>query len=681
MIGRLKFFVPLWLTLTTPLLGGQGLIAGASAFPARAVFGQTVVLVGTEANIAEGPRVYRWSVEESPTAVELEGNDQLVATFTAPETAGSYRFRFMATGAFTAASGTVTVEVAESGPEAGLAAGLTVCAEGGNQPATATVPAGIVVRGGSQATIEAQDGVDPDDTVIADPDPVSGVFYQWAVVQGAGLLQDEDLAGTDTAAVRFTAPPVNEETALAVALRVSDPAGCGTLYGVAVLVTPGPPVLTVEARIGDQVLPSGDRVVAGEQIALEAQIDPATSPAGVGQFSFNWEQIGGPEVELDRQGAAASFTAPPLDQAEVLTFEATAADGMDSVTATISLIAAPPDLFFSQVAFGPFQNLFFRTVLVLVNDRDTPAENVTVAFFDFDGNPLPLALDGNPLDPETPLVIEAGLSRSLALEAPAGVTTVGWGRVRSDVRLTGLVLYQLRESEALVSEVSLFSSPRARSFSTFFGRDDGLAIAAANPGAAVTQLSVRIVGEDGEATVLSTTLPLESTTQLARFLDASFFDAELPPDFERGTIIVESYDEPVIVTVLKTDAVGLAFSTLPVSTRPRPSNLRPVARLTYRIGAMGPFLEPDSSNPIAVSAPAEITLDAGLSVDPEEGPLNYAFSLETNLSSGGAVLEGVTETLRIVRIAEGTAGTVRVDLTVTDSGGLSDTISIVFNAS
>ncbi len=685
---RFLFSVIVLLWTQSAWAGPQEPTIAASGFPARAEFGRTVALIGAAAGFRPGPVEYRWTQLDldSTPAVQISAANTRVASFTAPAQAATLRFQFRATAAFQAATDTVAIEVAESNPMDGVSRGFAICPEAGNQPAVAMVPAGLTVESGAQANLAATGGNDPDNS-----GGLAEVVYQWSVLEGRGVLADEDLSGRETDAVAFVAPDVSSETIVAISLLVSDSQGCGTSYPVAVLVQPQPPPLTasVTARLGTQELPPGDRLVAGESIRLSPGAAYPPGDPQPSQVDFSWRQVEGPPVDLVVDPSGAGFTAPDVESDSAIAFELTADDGERSAQAVISFVIAPAELYFSQVAFGPFRDLLLRTVLVLTNDRDIPAADVRLEFYDFTGAPLALTVDGQVLDPNTPLTIGPGLSRSFTLEGPMDLTTVGWGRVRSDVRLTGLVLYQLvnQGDGTLSSEVSLFASAFGQRFTTYFGRSDGLAMAIANPGQDPTEVSVRVLGEGAAPTeVVERSLQLPPGRQVARFLDASLFEMDFPVDFQAGTLVVESFDAPTILTILKTDAVGLPFSTLPVSTRPSaqrppPPNDPPVARLLYRVGSSGPFLEVSDGQPVALQAPVEVTLDAGLSSDPEGGALTVMFNLETNLTAGGASLQNVNQSLRLLSIAPETVGTVRVTVTVTDAGGLSASATIVFELS
>jgi hypothetical protein len=149
---------------------------------------------------------------------------------------------------------------------------------------------------------------------------------------------------------------------------------------------------------------------------------------------------------------------------------------------------------------------------------------------------------------------------------PDGTIKAGWGKVSSNVRLTGLVLYRLLDAEShrLNSEVSLFASTRGSSFVTFYSLDDGLAVAIANPGQERATLNIKVLDEElgPDFPLASTPVILQPGGQTARFLD---FRNVLPPDFDTGSLVIEGTGR-VIVTVLKTRD-GVAHSTLPLAIR------------------------------------------------------------------------------------------------------------------
>ncbi|MFQ5739289.1 MAG: hypothetical protein ACE5JX_09760 [Acidobacteriota bacterium] len=595
--------------------------------------------------------------------------------------------------ALTAASGWVQVEGAGqpagstlSPFGSGIAPGVVVCSDPGNQPAVATVPSMVTVEGGNTVTITADNGNDPDDTtVFVSGIELKGVFYTWEVVSGAEFVAS--LLGSQTSVVTLTTKPVTQDSSLTLTVTVNDPAGCGTVYTVAVSITaveitnlpptarltyqlegsgqvlsaPAFPVtviaptsITLDAggstdegplvfaftlvpdliqgsailsRISDavrllqiesgsqgtvsttvtvtdelglsdsitivfsvedvtlvpiaagvsklaqRILSPGEVVVEGETVTLDGSTSSLEDGSAPEDLVYSWRQLAGTPVSLiGSNQMIAQFEAPKVEAGDsILTFELTVRNGsLSSDPATISILVSSPFLFFPQVAFGPIGSQRFQTVLALINDRNEPAQQVTIEFFGQDGLPLTVALDGQPWDPATPITVGANSSRELRFSAlDPDVILVGWARLTTDVRLEGLVLYQLIDGTTggLDSEVSLFSSSQGTRFTTLFNLEDGLAAAIANPGSQEVRLNIKVIDE-----TLGPDLPLTARPlilgpgeQWAQFLDENFL-GPLPGGVESGTLLIEAVDGKPVVTVLKTRS-GLPISTLPVAIR------------------------------------------------------------------------------------------------------------------
>ncbi|MFQ5739701.1 MAG: Ig-like domain-containing protein [Acidobacteriota bacterium] len=676
----------------------QSPIVNASASPSSASFGQTVTLIGSASDPDGDNMTFSW-LQLSTTggeAVALSNPQGLTTTFSAPSQTKTLTFQFTATDSRGGSgSDTVSVPVSASGggsggggggSSGGVAAGVTVCSDSGNQPAVATVPATVTVEAGKGVVINAVNGTDPDNTeAFVSGLLLKGVSYSWAVETGAGVTS---LTGTQTASLSFTAPQVSQDKTFSVTLDVSDPKSCGTRYTVQVTVTApdqpvetndppvagltyqledGPPLavpsqavevtapvtvvldassstddgsltfsfalkqnlvtggallsqvssavrqlqiqsgssgtvtvtmtasddkgatdsLTIDfvvsdvaqvpvaaaaVMLGEQPLGSGENAEEGAVVTLDgtgSSLPDGTRPESL---SFAWRQIDGPPVSLvglDQQ--VARFRVPDLDgETTSLVFELRVSNGSetsDPVSISVPVQVAP--LFFSQVAFGPVVDQVFRTVLVLINNQEVDAPNVTIDFFDQNGEPLQVSLGGEPWDSSAPFALEASSSRILRFSAQDETTTVGWARVDSDVRINGLVLYQLLDGVTgdLTSEVSLFSSGRGTLFTTFFDPNDGLAVAIANPGEEEAKVNVKIIDPEfgPDLPVATRPLVLKPGEQLPRFLDASYFGL-FPEGFQTGTLEIEAVQGRVIATVLKTRG-GLPISTLPLASR------------------------------------------------------------------------------------------------------------------
>ncbi len=677
--------------------------AGAAVCPAEAAFGQVVTLSG----LARGGSIdsYRWVQFDDGQGppVTLSAEDVPVTSFVAPSEPAVLSFLFSASAAAGGerVTDTVSVRVSEEGSGLprmaafGEASGTMACSQADNVAAVARVADSVRVEGGVAHTIGATEGRDPDDTrVFIGGLPRGGVSYLWSVVEGGGVLTDDDLIDADTATVGFTAPAVTERTELTLSLLVADVADCGTRYQVRLVVEPRPlecPEASPVALARVIGVANGQRVVrVGDEFTLDASRSGVPNDDGA-PLTYSWSQTGGEAVlARDLSSAQARVRVEQVATA-ALEFRVTVEGELGSDEATL-LVPAVSDflLFFSQIAFGSAGSVELGTVPILINDSEDLA-NVRIEFFDQQGQSLDLLLEGEPWDAESTLVIPARSARQLAFSAVSnGAPTVGWARVTTDQQLTGLVLYQLndRSSPGVGFELGLFASTPGARITTFFGRDDGLAVAVANPGNQAANVLFEVLGDPlgTETPVAMRNVVLGPGQQLAQFLDAEFLGG-LPDGFQEGTLVVRELEErSIVATVLKTDPLGFLTSTLPVAVRRGESgviagNDPPVARL--RVATGDPTAEPQpvaDGDRITVSPPAEVRLDGSTSSD-ELGAagLRYDFRIDQSFTAGGAILTFSGESSRTLQIAEGSVGSITVTLVVTDPFGASDSTALTID--
>ena len=209
--------------------------------------------------------------------------------------------------------------------EGGLSGGMSVgtpfgCESAGNQPAIAAAPATYTILQGLQGEIQILNATDPDSTpgVPIDGQPAPpGVFFQWSVTNGLGLMATEDLLGRTTPAVIFTAPQVDSDETIGLEVLVSDAVGCGTRYaidlGVLNFLNDDPDiVLTYEVEdqnLSGNASPGDILVTSPATIHLDAggSSDPDGDP-----ITFSWhsdENLTGGAVVLSPNSATATLMA------------------------------------------------------------------------------------------------------------------------------------------------------------------------------------------------------------------------------------------------------------------------------------------------------------------------------------------------------------------------------------
>ncbi len=333
------------------------------------------------------------------------------------------------------------------------------------------------------------------------------------------------------------------------------------------------PRAAISVMLGDRPRRDGESVREDTIVTLDGRASDLSDGSQPEGLEYAWRQTAGvPVALLDADTAVARFRVPEMEgSAGALRFELTVSkDGVKSDPEAVELPVSAAPLYFSQVAFGPFLEKRFQTVLLLINDRSEDVQ-ARVGLFDQEGLPLAAGLEGEPdWSADVPLQIEAGGSRRLRFSPlEQERTVVGWARVESSLRLTGLVLYQLRDRQSgeLGSEVSLYSSPAADSHRTFFDAGYGLAAALLNPGTEpiLARLMLTNAEHGPDNPLASKLVQLEAGTQSAFFLDESLFGDSGGP-LPVATLLIEAEGGLVAVTVLKTSG-GLAISSLPVASR------------------------------------------------------------------------------------------------------------------
>jgi len=170
----------------------------------------------------------------------------------------------------------------------------------------------------TEVTLSASASSDPQD---------QSLDFEWTQTGGPNV----ELSDVTAAQPTFTASAVEEATAVAFELTATDPDGNSATSSTTVTIEPqsenDAPVVRTN---GDQTVSPGDTVL----------LDGAASddPNG-GTLSFQWEQTGGPTVDLSNaDSSGAAFTAPDVDGETTLTFEVAVADGQGkTVTDTVAI--------------------------------------------------------------------------------------------------------------------------------------------------------------------------------------------------------------------------------------------------------------------------------------------------------------------------------------------------------
>lgn len=283
----------------------------ADAGPDRIVDGgKEVTLDGRGSSDPDDPiSVYSWRQAAGP-AVTLSGAAGDTARFTAPRLAAEVRLRFELTVTDTAGETAADdVEVLVQPPP--------------NTAPKADAGPDRTVRGGTTVTLDGTASSDIDGSITA---------YTWQQTAGSPA----DLSAGKSSTPSFVAPTLAADEVLSFTLTVTDDRGASGTDAVTISVKAN------QAPIADAG--AAKRLRGGQPVTLDggASRDPDGTIA-----SYAWAQTAGTPVTLagaDR--ATASFSSPPVNTEETLTFTLTVTDdggasASDSVPVTLLSNAAP----------------------------------------------------------------------------------------------------------------------------------------------------------------------------------------------------------------------------------------------------------------------------------------------------------------------------------------------------
>ena len=264
----------------------------------------TVTLTGSGTD-ADGTAVtYLWE-QTGGTNVTLTGADTATASFTAPDVSAPTELTFK----LTATSG------GQSGSDL-----VNVTVRKANRHPVGQAPSAVDADEGSNVELDASGITDPDGDVLT---------YTWAQVGGQPVTLDS----TTAANVKFTAPQVQVDTALAFSLTVTDSDGA----------TSGPFVYTVNVKQVNQAPVAKVRVISGVRGGELVKIDAATSTDPDNEtLTYAWAQTGGPSVTLTGANAAeASFTPPAKKTLENYAFTVTVKDAAGATSTAEIKVSVP----------------------------------------------------------------------------------------------------------------------------------------------------------------------------------------------------------------------------------------------------------------------------------------------------------------------------------------------------
>lgn len=203
---------------------------------------------------------------------------------------------------------------------------------------------------------------------------------------------------------------------------------------------------------------------------------------------------------------------------------------------------------------------FIQTTIILVNSsvRFTTG---TLEFFDNDGQPLDLTIDGVTAS-SFPFEMNGRETRRF-MTSGEGETKSGWARVHSEQPLSGTASFGIRDREGTIyTEVGVAESEFGKSFTLFTDSVGAVStgVAVANPDFTNGITLVLELFDSAGQMLATTTRNLAPGGHLARFIDELFPGVEGIDEFE-GSIILSSEDAFTGIT-LRT--IGEQFTSMPM---------------------------------------------------------------------------------------------------------------------
>ena len=189
-----------------------------------------------------------------------------------------------------------------------------------------------------------------------------------------------------------------------------------------------------------------------------------------------------------------------------------------STTTTLPVLGPSTLLEFAQQAAGGG----YRTFVYLSNPN-LAAVQVAISLRNPQGNPLIVNINGLPTSSRTD-TISAGGSISFRLEDSGPIAKTGWSQVYSTKPITGMAVYQYIEGGKILSEATVFPSPRIQKFvlmTPILGSASDTGLAIANPSDKSATLIMRLFNANG-VQLTTSQLTLGPSEQRAQFCSQYF---------------------------------------------------------------------------------------------------------------------------------------------------------------
>lgn len=250
---------------------------------------------------------------------------------------------------------------------------------------------------------------------------------------------------------------------------------------------------------------------------------------------------------------------PDVNDLGIVTFRSSLDTGSSGIF-LLNLFAS--QLFFPEVADGGYAGQWsWRTTLMLSNRDSSGAASISVSFFNDDGTPMNLSIQGTTSNQFTFTIPASG---SLKIETSGiGSEKTGWAQVQSDKSVSGISIFSFYDGVGnYVSEMGAPSASAMSSFSMFVQSttDINTGLAIANPISSPVQVTLTLRDSQGSTMGSPVSVTVPASGHIQGYVTGLFPQGTLPLPFQ-GTIDVTSQ---VPVIGLNMRQRGQAFTWLPL---------------------------------------------------------------------------------------------------------------------
>jgi len=244
-------------------------------------------------------------------------------------------------------------------------------------------------------------------------------------------------------------------------------------------------------------------------------------------------------------------------QGPIVTFQSETSFGFGQPGLFAATVASN-DLQIPQIANGTATGGGWVTTILLAN-QSSSASSATVKFYDGNGAPMNVSVNGQQVT-EVSLTVPA-LGVTQFQTDGTGPLVSGWGDVQSDQRLSGTALFGfLSSSGGLISQVGAPAGTALRAFAVFAqnaaGMSTGVALANPNPNAATVSLTLL---DSNSNSVATASVSIPANGHLAKYI-GEIFPSIAAGNFQ-GKLNIASTQPLIGLTLLQQ---GSLFTSLPI---------------------------------------------------------------------------------------------------------------------